>query len=378
LGKEPREQLSFFDPDQPRPLADEQRRNLLALSLVKGLGESSLKALLRRYRDLGMVWHASADELCGVLSTAGLRAPNEVVDQILSRRGVLLDTAMHQLERFEQQGIRLITDLDNDYPAKLRSIKDPPKWLFVHGNVNNLSLPNLVAVVGTRQASPQGIKRALSLSRWLAQNGFGIVSGLAEGIDEVAHQTALDFGVPTIAILGTGISMVFPASTSRIRQQIIEDGGAIVTEYLPKESYTRSRFIRRNRLQAGLAFATVPIEGQANSGTAHTYKYAQDFGRVTFGVTSSSAPSQNGILELLQADKRPILDLDSAADMAKLAKLLKPALTLSPVKPPAKSLFTSVVREFARIVQNHPVTADDLNALKMELDETWGRIDRDS
>jgi DNA protecting protein DprA len=345
----------------------------LALSWVKGLGDSSIKSLIRTYEDLDAIWHTPPQQLSKLLTSTGLRSTDHVVDQILSQRVHLLDEGRRQLEQLERQRIALVLDTDNDYPAKLRDIEDPPRWLFVQGNLKILSIPNLIAVVGTRSASDQGIRRARCLTRWLAERGFGIVSGLAEGIDEVAHQTALDYGVPTIAILGTGINMVFPASTAIIRSQMVDSGGAIVTEYLPKDSYSRDRFVRRNRLQAGLAFATVPVEGQINGGTAHTYRFARDFGRITFGVANSSEPTPNGILELLRNDNRPIFDLDSPDSMTELEQLLRPAMVPLSTVSVTRPYFATLIREFERIVTSHPIADEDFKGLQYQLEEAWKR-----
>ena len=375
---ESQEQFSLFDVKPKQPSSDKQRVNILALSLVRGIGESSIKTLIRKYHNLDTVWDAPSDELLTVLSSGGLRVIDPVVEQILRNRLKLIREAEGLLEEFHRQKITLITDLDDSFPNRLRKISDPPRWLFVEGDVNILSIPNLAAVVGTRNASANGIRRARDLTRWLAGKGFGIVSGLAEGIDQVAHETAIDYGVTTIAVLGTGISMAFPSTTAHIRRQIVELNGAIITEYLPKESYSRDRFVRRNRIQAGLAFATVPVEGQPNGGTAHTYRFAKEFGRVTFGVISTSYPSQNGILELLKRDGQPIFDLDLPASMNQLEKLLSPVIPDTLPSRVATPVFASVLREFERIMKSHPVSFDDFNRLKMQMKEIWEKIRHDN
>ncbi len=375
LARDQSEQLGFFAPSQPAS-PDAQRLNLLALSRVKGLGEASLKALVRAFHDLDAVWEATPDELSQVLSGSRFRAHKDVVDQIITRQSDLREAASRDLEGFRRQGIRLVTVLDAEFPDRLRDIKDPPQWLFVQGSLDVLSIPNLVAVVGTRQASAQGIERARSVSRWLAEKGFGIVSGLAEGIDQAAHETALDYDAPTIGVMGTGILVVFPASTSHVRRQIVAQGGAIITEYLPSESYSRTRFVRRNRILAGLAYATVPIEGRPSSGTAHTYRFARDFGRVAFGVIRSSKPTENGILQLLSEDGRPVFDLDSPQKMSELEALLTPALQDAPATRVQGLSFRTLVDEFERLLESHPVTKQDLDQLKTELDAKWKRANR--
>ena len=356
----------------------EQRETLMALSKVKGLGEASLKALLRAYPRLNEVWDASPKTLESLLQKASLKNPASVVGLIGPRRSELVAAAKRELESLSRQNVQFITPLDPAFPKQLRDIKDTPQWLFVQGDIGALSMSNLVAVVGTRKASSDGIWQAGLLTHWLVEQGFGIVSGLAEGIDQAAHQVALDHGIPTIGVLGTGIARYFPAGTVGLRQQMITEGGAIVTEYFPNDPYSKTHFIRRNRIQAGLSYATVPVEARASSGTAHTYRYARDFGRFTFGVTHSSHPSVTEIHELLQADGRPIFDLDSPESMEKLRMELQPALEGAIYRKPQKLLFRSLLREFDRVNNSYPLSAEDLEDLKTELTERWQSHQHDS
>ena len=370
------DQLTFFHTQQ-QPSADAQRLNLLALSQVRGLGEASLKALLKHFSDLSSVWGAKPLELQEVLVDAGLKDSQNVVDQIVHKHRKFLDDAQRTLDSLERGGIKLLVVQDAEYPKQLLQTSDPPRWLFVEGDAGTLSIPNLIAVVGTRRPSDKGILLTRTISGWLARKGFGIVSGLAEGIDEVAHQTALDYGAPTIGILGTGICEVFPRSTVQLRKDIVKRGGAIVTEYFPRDRYSRSRFVRRNRIQAGLAYATVPVEAQARSGTAHTYRYALEYGRVTFGVERSSKPMENGILDLLRADNRPVFDLDSPESVRNLEELLKPVLKGAPSDQNESRLFEAVMREFKRVLAFYPVTEEELEELKTQIVEEWTRAERD-
>jgi DNA protecting protein DprA len=369
-------QLSLTNP-VASPDPEEQRLHLVALSRIRGLGEASLKALLGDYRSLAHVWDADPEELFSTLLEAGLQAPRNVVEQIKSQSGHLLDIARRDLDRLARQGIQVITDLDDAYPMRLRGLKSRPRWLFVQGDPKVLSMPGLIAVVGTRDATDPGLERARLLTRWLAERGCGIVAGLAEGIDQAAHEAALVYGAPTIGVLGTGILIVFPASTAHLRRRIIADGGAILTEYFPNETYSRARFVRRNRIQAGLAHATVPIEGAAASGTAHTYRFAREYGRVTFGVTRGQVSSENGILEVLRQDGQPIFDLNSEQSMAQLEELLRPILSATVKRPHPLRAFRSVIQEFERIVATYRPSGPEVGQLLMELEKVWERLKGD-
>jgi DNA processing protein len=369
-------QLSFF-PEEQSASPDEQRVNLMALSQIKGMGEVSVKALFDDFPDLDAVWDANPLKLRNILVSAGSKNWSALVEEISHNRRMLQHLARRSLEELEERDVRLLVHSDAEYPKQLREIADPPRWLFVEGDPGRLAMPNLVAVVGTRKPTREGVALARALTGWLAKKGFGIVSGLADGIDQAAHRTAIDHGTPTIGVMGTGILTNFPAASGPLRKRIVEDGGAVVTEYFPRDTYSRDRFVRRNRIQAGLSYATVPVEAQAKSGTAHTYRFARDYGRVTFGVERSSVPMENGILGLIRSDGNPVFDLDSQESTRALEELLAPALSDVPAEQRKARLFGALMREFGRVVAAYPVTADDLEDLKTRMDEEWERAKRD-
>jgi DNA protecting protein DprA len=324
---------------------------------------------LKAYKDLRQVWDTSPEELHRISLKAGLKLSENVMKDIAYNRAKLEESAKLDLEQFARQGIQLLTDLDETFPQRLRDIDDPPRWLFVHGDVKLLSAPNLIAVVGTRKASSRGIQRAKELTQWLAERDFGVVSGLAEGIDQAAHEAALDHGASTIAVLGTGMSTVFPASTGQLRKHIIKAGGAVISEYFPQDSYSRLRFVRRNRIQAGLSFAIVPVEAKERSGTAHTYRFAKAFNRVTFGIVNQGHP-ENGIVDLLRKDGQPVFTLEDQQSMHDLEELLRPALPDNAMQP-KKALFQTVLQEFDRILATNTITENDVEALKAEIARRW-------
>jgi DNA protecting protein DprA len=356
---------------------EEQRLNLVALSHIRGLGETSLRALLTAYGDLGLVWDQPRDRLSKILTGAGLHAASAVIEQIVTHRRGLVESARRDLDRLARQGTHVIIELDDTYPARLRDLEGRPRWLFVQGDPKVLSMPGLVAVVGTREATNAGLSRARAVTRWLAERGCGVVSGLAEGIDEAAHESALDHGARTVGVLGCGILVVFPASTAHVRRRIVADGGAVVTEYFPRESYSRARFVQRNRIQAGLSHAVVPVEGAVASGTAHTYRFARQYGRLIFGVVRGSEGHVNGILELLRDDGQPVFDLDSENSMAQLEELLRPVLSANVKRQSARGAFRSVIQEFERIAATYRPSGHEVWELFQELERVWKRITGD-
>lgn len=182
-----------------------------------------------------------------------------------------------------QKRTRLYFRDQNEFPRQLREIDDGPRWIFVQGEINNLHRRS-VAVVGTRKPSQDGEFLARYLLALLANTNFTVVSGLAFGIDQVAHRESLRFGLPTVAVLGTGIFLDYPKGSQEVREEILKNGGTIITEYLPSQTYSGENFVRRNRIQAALSDLVVPVEWKIKSGTAHTVDYAYKYGKKVVNV----------------------------------------------------------------------------------------------
>lgn len=191
---------------------------------------------------------------------------------------------------------------DPRFPEGLRSIADPPKGLWVLGNVEALSSSaRLVGVVGARSCSDYGAHMARRISRELVENGFGVVSGLARGIDGHAHRAALAHnGGVTIAVLGCGIDRAYPNAHAELYSDIIAKGGAIVSEYEPGVAPAPWRFPARNRIIAGLSEAVIVVEARERSGALITVDYAMEQGKPVLAVpgeiTSEVSAGSNGLL----------------------------------------------------------------------------------
>jgi DNA protecting protein DprA len=150
--------------------------------------------------------------------------------------------------------------------------------LFVQGSIERLSQPS-ITIVGTRKPSADGLFLSRYVGACLGEWGAPTVSGLAAGIDQLAHEHSLRAGVPTIAVLGTGMLEDYPKGSGRLRGHILATGGSVVSEYLPNASYSAENFVQRNRLQAGLGRILIPAEWNRRSGTAHTVRFATEIGR---------------------------------------------------------------------------------------------------
>ncbi|MBI2594658.1 MAG: DNA-protecting protein DprA [Candidatus Colwellbacteria bacterium] len=170
---------------------------------------------------------------------------------------------------------------DANYPALLREIPNPPKQIYVRGTLPDQQLP-LIAIVGTRKATVAGLGIAEETAGKLARQGLIIVSGLAMGIDTAAHRGALGAGGKTVAVLGNGVDEIYPAQNENLAKEILETGGAIVSEYPPGEPSFRGNFIQRNRIISGLSVAVVIVEAPMRSGALSTAGFAAEQGRSVF------------------------------------------------------------------------------------------------
>lgn len=193
-----------------------------------------------------------------------------------------------------QRGIKLVNELAKDniilvfhdeerFPAKLKNIHDAPQWLFVQGSLKVLDTPS-IAIVGTRKPSEEGMFLTKLVLAALHRSKFSTVSGLALGIDQLAHLESVRYELPTVAVLGTGIKESYPKGSEPIRQLIVDNGGAVVTEYLPTQSYSGENFVRRNRIQAALSDFLIPVEWKIKSGTAHTVGFAAKYDKKIINV----------------------------------------------------------------------------------------------
>lgn len=276
----------------------ETRKYWVGFNLVKGIGAVRLRALLDHFGDIRMAWEAPAD----ALMASGLGAKQ--VENLLSiRRQIDLDLVYKKLEN---QGIQIITWEDDIYPVRLKEIDQPPPLLYLRGTL----LPDdewAVAVVGTRRMTPYGRQVAEELCTYLAQQGITIVSGLARGVDAVAHQTALKAGGRTLAILGSGIDVVYPPEHRRLAEQIVAQG-ALISDYAPGTLPEGINFPPRNRIISGLTLATVVVEASEKSGALITATFAAEQGREVFAVPGSIlAPQSKGTNRLIQNGAHPLL-----------------------------------------------------------------------
>lgn len=203
--------------------------------------------------------------------------------------------------------INKLTPNDIDYPALLRHIASPPQQLFIAGTALSAHLERpRVAVVGSRKVSAYGREVTTTLARDLAARGVVIVSGLALGVDALAHHAALEAGGTTIAVLPGPVERIYPAAHTQLARHIVESGGTLVSEYAAGSDIYRTNFIARNRLVSGLSGAVIITEAAEKSGSLHTARFALEQGRDVLAVPGSIfSPTSVGTNNLLRAGAAP-------------------------------------------------------------------------
>lgn len=193
-----------------------------------------------------------------------------------------------------------ISNNDEVYSNLLSKIKNPPKKLFAIGNVSLLN-KNSIAIVGSRNSSEYGRKITEKITKELVKNGIVIVSGMAKGIDKVAHETAIKYGGKTIAVLGSGFNYIYPKENEKLFYNIIENNGLIISEYNINEPIQLKNFPKRNRIISGLSLGTLVIEATYRSGTSITAKYAKLQSRKLFCIPNCIGnKNSRGIINLLK------------------------------------------------------------------------------
>ncbi len=261
----------------------------LCLKLIKGVGNSTFLTLLNKFGSVEAVLEADRYEL----ETAGLR--KDIVTNILRRR--YKSDPEKELKRAIDNGARIILYDDPEYPSLLKEIDYPPMLLYALGN----KIPQdqfFIAIVGARSATQYGIRVSQNISFRLASMGIGIVSGMARGIDTYAHLGALRAGGYTVAVLGTGIDVIYPKENKKIFQNIKENG-TIITEFSFGTPPDSKNFPMRNRIISGMSKGVLVVEATERSGSLITASFALNQGREVFAVPGSIESSKSRGTHLL-------------------------------------------------------------------------------
>lgn len=300
--------------------------------MVKGIGAVRLRTLLDTFGDAQQAWTASPQ----ALRQAGLS--DKLVENLARLRA---DVSLEQVwEDVQAKEINILTWEDEGYPTRLRDVDNAPPVLYLRGTIT-LDDDWAVAIVGTRRATSYGRQVAERIARELARNGVTVVSGMARGIDGVAHRAALDAGGRTLAVLGSGVDRIYPPEHRRLAKDIVSQG-ALVSDYPPGTPPEGRNFPPRNRIIAGLSLATVVVEAGKRSGALITSDFALEQGREVFAVPGSvMAPQSRGPNRLIQQGAHPLLDPKEILETLELSLLTeqRQARTVLPSNPSEAQIF---------------------------------------
>jgi DNA processing protein len=310
--------LALFD-DAPAAEADpadpDERRALVALSLIPGVGAARVRALLARFGSARAAVAASARRLAAVEGVGPGTAA-----AIVAGAAPALEAARGQLAAGERVGHRFLPVHDPVYPSLLRRIYDPPPYLWVRGDLA-VEDGSAVAIVGSRRATEYGRRVAEHFAAGLAGAGITVVSGLAYGIDIAAHRAALEAGGRTVAVLGSGLDRVYPARHTATVRRIVDEGrGAVLSEFPPGTPPDAVNFPRRNRVIAGLALGVLVAEARDRGGALLTAMSALEQNREVFAAPAPLFAGMDGANRLIRAGAMLVTSVDEV--LAELAPIL--------------------------------------------------------
>lgn len=317
----------------------------VGFNLIKGIGSVKTRLLLEKFETLENAWKASAQELLSI----GLS--EKLVSNFVSKRKQLdLDAVWTKIE---EKGIEVLTWEDQNYPGKLLEIDQPPPVLYTRGKINSED-DWAIAIVGTRRMTVYGRQVTQDLGTILAAKGVTVVSGLARGIDSIAHTAALDSGGRTLAVLGCGVDIIYPPENRKLYERIVESG-AVISEYPPGTMPESSNFPPRNRIISGLSQATVVVEAGETSGALITASFAANQGREVFVVPGNIlAPQSMGCNRLIRDGARILLNPNDVLETLNLGAVgeYKQARLLIPGN--------EVEAIMLKMLENEPLNIDEI------------------
>lgn len=311
---------------------DPERFALFQLSMVDGLGSLRLRALLKQFGSAQRAMAATSSDLREVDGIGPA-----IAGAIRSARDNSSSTEM--LKRMQKLGVRLVREADPDYPAGLREIHDPPVLLSVRGSILPMDRA-AISIVGTRRCSIYGRRMAERLATDLANRGLVVVSGLARGIDGVAHEAVLKAGGRTIAVLASGLARIYPPEHLDLAERIVRQG-ALVTEAPLDGAPLGGLFPQRNRIISGISLGVIVVEAGARSGALSTARHALEQGREVFAVPGRVGDATaEGTNWLIRQGATMVTCIDDV--MEQIGPVELPASTLQNVDPGTSRLPASM------------------------------------
>jgi DNA processing protein len=350
----------------------EDRPYWLAWSSIPGIGPVLLKRVYQHFGSVKTAWSAPGNAIAAVDGFGP-----KLVEKV--REGRLAIDPETLLSEHLLKNPHFWTPADPDYPRLLLEIPSPPPVLYYRGQVDPLENQGQVptiAIVGTRQPSEHGQRWTKRLSTLLAKQGFTIVSGMAEGVDGIAHQSCLQTGGRTIAVLGTGVDMVYPPHHRQLHAEIRRQG-LILSEYPSGTQPNKAFFPARNRIIAGLSRATIVIEAPEKSGSLITARYANEFGGDIYAIPNSpEVSSARGCLQLIRQGAEMILSEEELLEMlGALPNMDSPSSPVAEKSPDIAPRLGNIYRllseeaiAFDSIVQAAGIPSPDVAGILLELE----------
>ncbi|MGI0482377.1 DNA-processing protein DprA [Geminocystis sp. CENA526] len=313
-------------------VTDTEKIYWLCWSKIKGLGAVSLKKIYEHFGSLEKAWTVSSQELIEI-DGIGKRLCN-----IIQLEKQKIDPEKVFLKHLEKNP-NFWNPHEKEYPQLLLEIPSYPSILYYQGTVNlseNQGITPLIGIVGTRKPTEHGRRWTYNIAKTLAENGFVVVSGLAEGIDTVAHRGCLDGGGRTIAVLGNGLDRVYPTSNRQLMTEILKKG-LIITEYEYGSQPERGNFPARNRIVAGMCRAVLVMEAPEKSGALITARYANEFNRDIYTLPDTpDNPQARGCLRLIHNGAEVIItEEELLSSLGVIPKLDQQQLSLFPMVSPS-------------------------------------------
>ncbi len=326
----------------------DERLYWVGFSRIKGIGAVRFQTLLDFFGSAEAAWRATPADF----AAAGLSL--KLIERVLEARASL-DLAAY-VAQIAAQGIGILTWDDPQYPARLKEISQPPPVLYLRGDLTPEDHWS-VAIVGTRAATAYGRQVTEELAAALARHGVTIVSGLARGVDAIAHTAAIKAGGRTLAVLGSGVDKIYPPEHRQLAEKITTQG-AVLSDYAPGTPPESSNFPPRNRIISALSLAVIVVEAAETSGALITADFAADQGRDVFAVPGSIfAPQSKGPNRLIANGARPLLSPQDVLEALDLTRNIerREIRRVAPADATETMLYNALKRE--------PLHVDDLRAL---------------
>lgn len=263
------------------------------LSRIEGLGPIKIENLLEKYKTPEKIWNLNKSELMQIKGIG-----ENIANNILKKE--YRENLEQYVKYMEKYDIGIITIKDKDYPKDLLHIYDAPAILYYKGD-KELLHTNMIAIIGCRDCSLYGKEVSMKFSQELAKRGITIISGMAKGIDSYSHIGCIKAGGKTIAVLGSGIDIIYPKENRLLYDKILSTGGLILSEYVIGTKPSKLNFPARNRIISGLSKGLIVVEAKEKSGTLNTVDFALEQGKEIFvipgNITSNNSVSTNELIK---------------------------------------------------------------------------------